>query len=55
MMQSDPTSEDGPGPGMIINNIVFAFSKRGWLNGTPITYNQIKIFYKAIKEAIKLN
>ena len=35
----DPTSEDGPGPGMIINNIVFAFSKRGWLNSTP---NQIK-------------
>ena len=35
----NPTSEDGPGPGMIINNIVFALSKRGWLNGTP---NQIK-------------
>ena len=54
IIDHNPTSEDGPGPGMIINNIVFAFSKRGWLNGTPITYNQIKIFYKVIKEAINL-
>ena len=37
MTSSDLTSEDGPGPGVIINNIGLAFSQRSWLNGAPKT------------------
>ena len=35
MNSSDHTSEDGPGPGVIINNIGLAFSQRSRLNGAP--------------------